>query len=111
MGGENGAGDLKVTLALKPVIVFPPGGLTNQAAQSERDRASQRGGDGKEGMGAMVAMVTSREMCAHLFICGLWERAWRPLRLSRCVQVLCVCQRVAVDASKRTRADSPGVLH
>lgn len=51
-----------MTLALKPAIVLPPGGLTNQAAQSERDRANQRGKTGKKGKGATVAMVTPREM-------------------------------------------------
>lgn len=36
--GETGEREEKVTLALKPAIVFPPGQPANQAAQSERER-------------------------------------------------------------------------
>lgn len=79
-----GGGRKKVTLALKPAIVFPPGRPASQAAQSVRDSERRREGE-------TVAMVTSREMRAHLFICWPRERARRGPLLSRCARVrVCV---------------------
>lgn len=113
---EGGEGGKKVTLALKPAIVFPPGRQASQAAQSVRDSERRREGE-------TVAMVTSREMRAHLFICWPRERARQAPLLSRCARVrVCVytgvflgvflsacgclraCQRVQVDATECTRA-------
>lgn len=74
-----------VTLALKPAIVLPPGQPANQATQSQRERRSGREGERKDREGEMVAMVTSREMRAHLFICRPRERA----RRARCACAVC----------------------
>jgi len=66
----------------------------------EKDRVRARGWE-RERKGETVAMVTSREMQAHLFICWPRERARRALSLSRCACVrvcayMCVHQRVCV---------------
>lgn len=48
-GGREEGREEKVTLALKPAIVFPPGQPANQAAQSERARERERGEERERG--------------------------------------------------------------
>lgn len=78
----------------------------SQPGSSVRERQREPEG-GREGEGATVAMVTWWEMRAHLFICGLRERARWALSSSRCVRV-CVFIRAWL-LSVRTCADSPGL--
>lgn len=99
-----------MTLALKPTVVLPPGGLTNQAAQSERERAN-RGGWGvtggreeREGSNGCHG-YSQRDVSTlvYLWAAGACTAAV-SLRLSRCVRVVWM----QVNACTQTHR---GVVH
>ena len=84
-GGIEGGREEKVTLALKPAIVFPPGQPANQAAQSERER-EREGKRGRERERRLPWLPPGR--CEHTCLSvGRGSVHGGALSLSRCVCV------------------------
>lgn len=111
LGGRGvlGGGD-KVTLALKPAIVLPPGQSAKQAAQSERererDRVRKRGRDGCHG-------YFPGDASTLVYLLAEGARTAGPLTEQMCN---CVCLRVRVSVSTcdwmqlNAQTQTPGLI-